>query len=124
MREACGDSRKAHDLLMDKRAAIKWEALSVYGHNLRIAENYMTSYDEIMHPITGDNTPRVLAYVWAGVAFPPVWQAIRVIQYNILDSELDSPPSLEVLGAGYKGANDAIMNYYKRRNPYECTCKK
>ena len=124
LREACGDSRKAHDLLMEKRAAIKWEALSVYGHNLRIAENYMTSYDGIMHPITGDNTPRVLAYVWAGVAFPPVWQAIRVIQYNILDSELDSPPSLEVLGAGYKGANDAIMNYYKRRNPYECTCKK
>ena len=115
----CGDSRLAHSDLMEQRIAIEWEALSQHGNDLRIAENYIASYSGVMNPAAGENTPRLLAYLAIGVGATPVWQGIRMLE-NIAGHELQSPASIGALAAGYQGANDALLNYYRGEGYYEC----
>ena len=107
----CGDSRLAHSDL------IEWEALSQHGNDLRIAENYIASYSGVMNPAAGENTPRLLAYLAIGVGATPVWQGIRMLE-NIAGHELQSPASIGALAAGYQGANDALLNYYRGEGYY------
>ena len=43
---------------------------------------------------------------------------------NIAGHELQSPASIEALAAGYQGANDALLNYYRGEGYYECGCQR
>ena len=124
MRMSCGNSRDAHDYLMMERISRNWEALTPQGNALRIAENYLTAYDNITNPALGKYTPRPLAYWAVGIAGTSLWQGMRWLD-NFNDNNMNSPASIEALAAGYEGANDALAHYLTGgRNGYECICKR
>jgi len=123
MSQNCGDSRAAHYSLLEKRVARNWEAISEYGKNLRLAENYLTNYSNLMDPPSGKYTPRPLVYATQAVVMTPAWQAKRIIE-NAFGRELQSPATLDAMAAGYEGANDAFQDYLLGRSQYDCVCRK
>jgi len=122
MKKYCGNARDAHSDLLVERVARNWEAVSEYGNNLRLAENYLTNYSNLIEPPSGKYTPRPLVYL-AQALMTPIWQGKRVIE-NMLGEELQSPASLDALNAGYEGSNDAFSNYLTNGSQHDCECQK